>query len=67
MQAQKAVWQRGLEARILLQRALAGANRLPQVGQLLQRESAAAVGEELLGLAARPPRRWSAASAAGPR
>ena len=32
MQAQKTVWQRGLEARILLQRALAGANRLPQVG-----------------------------------
>lgn len=29
-QAQKAVWQRGLEARILLQRALAGGNRLPQ-------------------------------------
>ncbi|PRW61539.1 AATF isoform X1 [Chlorella sorokiniana] len=30
VQAQKAVWQRGLEARILLQRALAGGNRLPQ-------------------------------------
>ncbi len=29
-QAQKAVWQRGLEARILLQRTLAGGNRLPQ-------------------------------------
>ncbi|KAL4452760.1 hypothetical protein ABPG75_008422 [Micractinium tetrahymenae] len=30
VQAQKAVWQRGLESRILLQRALVGANRLPQ-------------------------------------
>lgn len=32
VQAQQALWQRGLELRILLQRALQGANRLPQVG-----------------------------------
>lgn len=31
VQAQQALWQRGLELRILLQRALQGANRLPQV------------------------------------
>jgi hypothetical protein len=32
VRAQQQLWQRGLEARILLQRALQGANRLPQVG-----------------------------------
>lgn len=43
-QAQKAVWQRGLEARILLQRALAGGNRLPQ-GEM--QEAAAASSADL--------------------
>ena len=43
VQAQKSVWQRGLEARILLQRALAGANRLPQGG--MQAAAAGASGE----------------------
>ena len=46
VQAQKSVWQRGLEARILLQRALAGANRLPQGGMqaAAQRSPTAAGG-----------------------
>lgn len=41
VQAQKAVWQRGLEARILLQRSLAAANRLPQVRPAGARNAAA--------------------------
>ncbi|KAI3432718.1 hypothetical protein D9Q98_004261 [Chlorella vulgaris] len=44
VQAQTSVWQRGLEARILLQRALAGANRLPQ-GRM--QAAAAAADDEL--------------------
>ena len=37
VKAQAQLWGRGLELRILLQRALQGANRLPQVGLPLYR------------------------------
>jgi protein AATF/BFR2 len=53
VQAQKSVWQRGLEARILLQRALAGANRLPQDAmQAVAAGASAELATAFAGLAA---------------